>query len=106
MRRRLKAGTAALVAGTALASGMVATPGAHAAPPAATAPASVDWCLSASVREGGWTDTLTISNSCGYSVRAKVVLDFAFDSCVTVPAAGARYLMHYPARFNRLEECG
>jgi hypothetical protein len=39
------------------------------------------------------------------SVRAKIVLDYAFDHCVTVPPDGARYRINYPARFNRLDEC-
>lgn len=95
---------AAVAAGVSLAGGVLASSAVQAEPATTSAPASLD-CLSARVTEGGWTDTLTITNYCNISVEAKVVLDYARDSCITVPPSGFRGLLHFPARFNRLDEC-
>jgi hypothetical protein len=105
MTTRSKIGMATLVAGASLAAGLVASPGAQATPSAEIGPAQVDWCLSASVDDQGWSDIITITNWCGYDVRAKIVLDYAVDHCVTAPPGDSRYRINFPARFNRLAEC-
>jgi hypothetical protein len=105
MTGRTKLSIATLAAGLSLTTGVAAASEAQAQPAAASAPASVDSCLEASVDDQGWSDIITVTNYCSSSVRAKIVLDYAFDHCVTVPPEGARYRTNYPARFNRLDEC-
>jgi hypothetical protein len=103
MTVRSKAAIAALAAGASLAGVTVAAAPAQASP--AVGPASVD-CFEVSVREGGWTDVLTLTNLCGSTESVKVVLHNAFDSCQTVGGYGTkRFNMHVPASFDRLAEC-
>jgi hypothetical protein len=105
MTRRLKLGMAAFGLSVSLASGgAVVASTAQAQPAAEIGPASLD-CLSVEVDDQGWTDYITITNHCSYTVTAKVVLDNAVDKCIDVPSSGYRGYINYPARFNRLDYC-
>jgi len=104
MRARSKLGVGVLAAAAATAGGLVVAPSAPAQPATASA-AAVPSCIWAEVDDQGWRDIITIHNDCGQSIRVKVVLDFAFDSCITAPAGDSRYQIQVPARFNRLDDC-
>ena len=94
-RSKLAAATA--VAGAALASGVLVGPSAQAQPRARDVGTASLSCLDVHVDDRGWSDDITITNRCSSTVRAKVVLDFAFDSCIDVPPSGYRGMIHYPA---------
>lgn len=104
MTARSKLGVGVLAAAAATTGGLVVTPGVQAQPSAASA-AAVPSCIWAEVDDQGWRDIITIHNDCGESVRVKVVLDYAFDKCITAPRGDSRYQIQVPARFNRLDDC-
>ena len=90
--------TGAVKADTASADGAQSSTAAAAPPPA---------CVQTDLDDGRLSDTLTVINGCGSTVRVKVVLAFATDkSCTTLgPGEEAEFSWGFPGRFDRLDTC-
>lgn len=103
MRRRMALTTAALAMTAGGFLPFLATP-AHATT-SAMAPAPN--CVRPDLDESGWTDYLTVTNTCGYYVRVKVVLANASDLACNGydPGQSRSWRWGFPGRFDGLQTC-
>jgi hypothetical protein len=69
--------------------------------------ASPPGCVHTNLADRGWTDYLTVTNTCKQTVRVKVVIAFGTDfACYTFgPGASRNYWWGYPRRFDKLVTC-
>ncbi|WP_370013296.1 hypothetical protein UIS43_27920 (plasmid) [Nocardiopsis sp. LDBS0036] len=103
----LRKTTSAIAASAMAAAGLLSWSTPAVAETAPQAAAAVPNCVETSLNDSGWTDYLTVRNTCSYSVRVKVVLANATDfSCRTISSGGSRsYSWGYPGRFDGLVDC-
>jgi P pilus assembly chaperone PapD len=83
------------------------TPAHATAKPPAEAAAEAPSCVRPDLDESGWTDYLTVTNTCGYYVRVKVVLANASDlACNGYDSGQSRsWQWGFPGRFDGLQTC-
>ncbi|MFE3455994.1 hypothetical protein ACFXKD_00500 [Nocardiopsis aegyptia] len=97
-----------ITAASALAvAGLLAWSAPAAAAPVPQAAASVPGCVETDLDDSGFTDELTVTNTCLYSVRVKVVLAYMSDTpCDTIRSGrSVTWTWGYPGRFDGLADC-
>ncbi|MFC9084931.1 hypothetical protein [Nocardiopsis dassonvillei] len=99
--------TSAIAASVLAAAGLLAWSAPAAAAPVSQVAASVPSCVETDLDDSGFTDELTVTNTCFYSVRVKVVLAYMSDTpCDTIRSGrSVTWSWGYPGRFDGLAEC-